>query len=109
MAKNKITVKERNKISILLISDITHITCSGYLSTIHTICGKRINVAKPLKEYENELSEFDFIRINHCTLVNFQYVTAVQLGKLRTLLVNNTSLKISRRKMQIVTKFLKNN
>jgi len=108
MRKDKITVKTQGKISMIVISDITHITCDGYLSTIHTISENRINVSKLLKEFEKELAECSFIRVNHCTLVNFNHITAIKLDKNRTLsLTDNTNIIISRRKWRFVAEFMK--
>lgn len=108
MEKDKITVKTQGKINMIVISDITHITCDGYVSTIHTICENNTKVSKLLKEFENELAECGFIRVNHCTLVNFKHITAIKLNKIRTLLLtNNTNIVISRRKWRFVAEFMK--
>jgi two-component system LytT family response regulator len=108
MGKNKILIKEMNRISMLPIDEITHITCNGYLSTIHTACEKFINVSKLLKEFESELTGSSFVRVNHSTLVNYDYVNTIEFGNIRTLtLCNNIKIKISRRKMKNIAEFLK--
>jgi two-component system LytT family response regulator len=109
MIKNeKITVKERDTVRFIETANVTHITCSGSLCTIHSTCEKSISICKLLKHFEEELASSGFVRVNHNTLVNFNHIANIKLGKYRKLiLADNTEVKISRRKMYKVYDFLK--
>ncbi|GHV34142.1 hypothetical protein FACS1894178_1070 [Bacteroidia bacterium] len=107
MKIEKLFVKDQHKINVIRIKNITHISCSGYVCTIHTQSTQFI-VSKLLKEFEIEFAESNFIRINHSTLVNLEYVENIEIGTNYLMnLSTGISLKISRRKIQMVEKLLK--
>jgi DNA-binding LytR/AlgR family response regulator len=59
--------------------------------------------SKLLKEFENELSSSNFIRINKSTLINLEQVEDIKFGKHRTVkLSTGISLKVSRRRIHII-------
>ncbi|MFT4022651.1 MAG: LytTR family DNA-binding domain-containing protein [Flavihumibacter sp.] len=63
-------------------------------------------VSKTLKEYEEILGEFGFMRVHKSYLVNRQHIT--QLNKEGTIVMtDNSKLAISRRRKDEVLKFLK--
>jgi len=108
LVTGKIIIKERNTVSFMNINDISHITCSGSLCTIHNICEKPKRVSKLLKQYEEELAESGFVRVNHNTLVNCNHISTVKLGKAHKLtLCNNIEINISRRKISIIHEYLR--
>ncbi len=65
----KIKVIDKYNVHFLDIDKIGYIECRGYISIIYTDDGKKLSVAKLLKNFEEELSEFGFIRINRSHLV----------------------------------------
>ncbi|MDR1543774.1 MAG: LytTR family transcriptional regulator [Prevotellaceae bacterium] len=108
MENDKIIIKERNKANLVPIDEITHIVCSSYMCQIYIISGSCINVSKLLKEFELELAEVNFLRINRCTLVNLRYINTIKFGKNPTItLCNNLNFKISRRKLHFISELLK--
>ncbi len=96
----KVRIKSKAKIHFIEMSQITHIICEGYLSRIYSLNFDIINVSKLLKSFEEELSEFGFVRANRSTLVNLYHVKEYISGSNRTLvLVNDTKINISRRRV----------
>ena len=98
-----VIVKEKGKITQLKMGKITHITCEGYLSSIHII-GKQepIKVSKSLKVFESELLEFGYLRANNNTLVNMKNIVSYQKGNKHNItLSSNKQIKISRRKLYL--------
>ena len=102
-----LTIKERDCISFLPLKDITHISCSGSLSTVYIVSRKPIRVSKLLKELEKELEDKGFVRINHNTIVNFNRLEHIKLEKDRLLVLDKEEFTISRRKMHKVREKIK--
>lgn len=94
----KITIKQRNNIQLCEIDKITHIKCNGYISTINLINSENIKVSKLLKEFEHELIDFIFIRVNRSTLVNVAHITKYNGGCSREIvMINGEIITVSRR------------
>ena len=52
--------------------------CDGYLSTVFLVEGKLFCVAKLLKEYKEDLSEYGFLRVNYNTLLNPKHISDIE-------------------------------
>jgi DNA-binding LytR/AlgR family response regulator len=94
-----ILIKNENYIKQVYLENICYIRCDSYLSSVYFNDGSFITCSKLLREFEEELSDFYFIRINHNTLINFKYFNGiVQQEKKRTLsLVDGSKFRVSRR------------
>lgn len=97
-SEQKIVVKTKTVSHILIIKDITHLVCDCYLTTIYTKSGECFMVAKLLKDFEQELADFGFVRINRNTMVNIIHVTSFANGRKRTVHLSNTSSFIMSRR-----------
>jgi two-component system LytT family response regulator len=96
----KITVKEKNNIRFFEINGITHLKCDGYITAIYFLDFKPIVVSKLLKDFEIELEEYGFIRVNRSTLVNLALVKKYTGGNKRMLeMCQGEQIKVSRRKV----------
>lgn len=96
----KIKIVSKSKTLFFEIAEITHIECDGYLSTVYSLNSQPFVVAKLLKLFERELSDYGFLRVNKCTLVNLLHVKEYSSGKERILtLKNDIKINISRRKV----------
>jgi DNA-binding LytR/AlgR family response regulator len=108
MKEPKIFIKEQNRISFIFLKDISYISCTGNFCEIHLVGEQVCSISKPLKEFEIELADCDFVRINHSTLVNFNHIENIKLGKNGMLyLLDGQGLKISRRRIKAVKKQMK--
>jgi DNA-binding LytR/AlgR family response regulator len=65
---------------------------------IHLKCGKKIMLAKTLKEFYKEFEKFGFFRVNRSVVINMKFVakTDEQFQNLR--LKNKLELTVSRRR-----------
>ncbi|MCL2435128.1 MAG: LytTR family transcriptional regulator DNA-binding domain-containing protein [Lentimicrobiaceae bacterium] len=98
----KLPIREKSKISFIDISEILYLQCDGYLTTIYLIDNKNIGVAKLLKQFEEELGKYGFLRANHHTLVNTQHINAIQISKQRRIIyIKEVEIQISRRKFYL--------
>lgn len=96
----KLVFKEKGKTHLVEIDKITHLTCEGSITKIHTIENDDVIVSKLLKYFEIELAEKGFIRANHNTIINLGKIDSIQSGKKRRVtLYNGIEVNISRRKM----------
>ena len=105
-----VIAKEKGKSTQIEMEKITHITCEGYLSSIHlTDREEPIKVSKLLKLYEGELLEFGFLRANNNTLVNTKnIVNLTKEENYNITLTSNKQIKISRRKLHLFKEFFEN-
>ncbi|MDR1552031.1 MAG: LytTR family transcriptional regulator [Prevotellaceae bacterium] len=86
------------------VARITHIVCDAYLCDVHIEGNEKIICSKLLKYFETELAGCGFIRIHHDTLVNAKYIRQINNKKKEITLIDNTRLKISRRKWVVIKK-----
>jgi len=104
----KLPVKEKSKISFIEISEILYLQCDGYLTTIYKIDMSRIDVAKLLKDFEDELSKHGFLRANHCTLINTRHIHTLKICKQQKVIyIKDVEIKISRRRFYLFKELLK--
>ena len=105
---HKIRIKEKSQISFIDIGEILYFQCEGYLTTIYLVNKTSINVSKLLKEFEDELTKFGFLRVNHHTLINVRYINHLKIWKQqRVIFINDIEIKISRRKFHLLKELLK--
>jgi two-component system LytT family response regulator len=96
----KIVLKEKDRITLLEMSDIIKLVCDSYITTVFCKQNSPISVSKLLKEFEEELSDYGFLRVNNNTIVNIRYIKTIITTPQRELtLTNNEKVKISRRKI----------
>ncbi|AXY72456.1 DNA-binding response regulator [Paraflavitalea soli] len=83
--------------------DIIRCESSNAYTSFYLADGQKIMVSKPIYEYEELLSDFGFIRCHQSHLVNKKYVKSlVKEDGGSLLLVDNTSIPISRNKKEAV-------
>ncbi|MBN2682293.1 MAG: LytTR family transcriptional regulator DNA-binding domain-containing protein [Bacteroidales bacterium] len=96
----KLVLKEKGKTHFVDLDIITHLSCEGYITKIHSIDNEEIIVSKLLKHFEIELAEQGFIRANHNTIINMSKIDSIQTSRKRTVkLINGMEINISRRKL----------
>lgn len=104
----KITVCQRDRKSIIEISNINYIRCSGDLTTIY-FCNDRkpVNVSKRLIHFEEELSEYGFVRSIRNHLINITQVKEILNSHYMQLTMKNgENLPVSRRKSSNLRHFI---
>jgi two-component system LytT family response regulator len=103
----KIVLRDSKNIFFVKISEILHCVASGSYTDFHLLDGRKITVSKPLKEYEQMLTPFNFIRTHNSHLVNIKQIS--RLDKTEggsVVLENGESIPISQRKWEQVLKLL---
>jgi DNA-binding LytR/AlgR family response regulator len=94
----RIVIHGKTKTQYLNVTDITHINCEDTLVITHT-SDFSISANKQLSEFEDELSDLGFIRINRSTLINQAHIKSYTGGEKKTLeLINGITFSVSRRR-----------
>ena len=70
----RIALNSADKIHMVYIIDIIRCESQGSYTIFHLKDKEQIVVTKNLKEYENLLEDYSFIRIHHSHLINFAYL-----------------------------------
>jgi len=104
-----IILEDKGKISQFNIENIIYFECDQYLSTIHLLNTiKTETFCKQLKNIEEELAKYGFLRVNRNILVNMKYVNNINRHKRYLIMESGIELKVSRSKWHNVRFFLKN-
>ena len=75
---NKISIATSHEVIIVNVSDIIHIEANNNYSHFHFINRPKLIVSKTLKEYEELLAPYNFIRIHQSHLINKDHVESVK-------------------------------
>jgi two-component system, LytTR family, response regulator len=70
----RIALNSADKIHMVYVADIIRCESQGSYTVFHLKDKEQIVVTKNLKEYENLLEDYSFIRIHHSHLINFAYL-----------------------------------
>lgn len=96
----KLVLKEKDCITLLEMSEVIKLVCESYITTVFCKQNAPISVSKLLKEFEEELTDYGFLRVSNNTIVNIRYIkTIITTPQRELILTNNERVKISRRKI----------
>ncbi|NJO92809.1 MAG: response regulator transcription factor [Chloroflexia bacterium] len=94
----KICVSTADGIEFLKVYDIIYCEASGSYTTIYLKNRDKLLLSKHLKEYENLLSDYEFMRVHNSYLVNLQEVKSfVKSDGGYILMNNNAQISISQK------------
>ena len=96
---NKISLPGTYGFNVIDTGDIMYVEADSNYSIFHLKTGEKLVISKPLKEFEETLESFDFIRIHKSAIINLRYVKSYSnKNGLQVLLSNNVVLPVSRRR-----------
>ena len=72
--KKKIVLKDSNSIYFIHVNEIIRCESSGQYTEFYIEESKRIVISRPLKEYEELLEPYGFIRPHHSHLINIEKI-----------------------------------
>jgi len=105
----KIVLREADSIHFVRTADIVRCESEGPYTHFHLVDGRHLIISKNLKEYEDMLLEYGFVRTHHSHLVNFSKI--VRLDKIDSgmlVLDNGDQIPIAQRKREQIMEMLKN-
>jgi two-component system LytT family response regulator len=112
--EQKLGIPTQNGIRFINIKDISHCQADGNYTMIHLVQPpKRELASKTLKDFEEHLSAFNFIRVHRSYLINLQYVKEYQRSSFSdevdsdggcVVMLNNAIIPVSRDKRKLLLK-----
>ncbi|QES90312.1 LytR/AlgR family response regulator transcription factor [Rhizosphaericola mali] len=108
--EHKLALSTFKEIRFVYTSEILRCESSNAYTTFYLSDGKNIMVSNPIYEYEELLTEYDFIRCHQSHLVNKKFIKSlIREDGGYLLLTDDTQIPISRSKKEIVLKSLTSN
>lgn len=99
--QKKIVLKTAEQIFVISIKDIVHLESDKNYTFFFTSDGKKILVSKTLKEYEELLTAFGFIRVHQSHLINIDYIDRYDKREGGFVVMkNNSTIPVSSRKKE---------
>jgi two-component system LytT family response regulator len=98
---HKITLPTKNGFELEEAKNIVYLEASGSYSVLVMNTGNKILVSKSLKEFEEMLTENNFVRVHHSYIVNIYYVREFIKGRGGTIsMKNGDHIEVAVRKKQ---------
>lgn len=95
----KIPIASDNTVQFVPVNDIIRIESQSNYSTVHFTSRTKLLVAKTLKEFEDQLTPHNFLRVHHSHLVNLAHVIGYKNQDSGYIIMQgNEIIEISRRK-----------
>ncbi|WP_420318255.1 LytR/AlgR family response regulator transcription factor [Ekhidna sp.] len=93
--KPHLSIKTGYKLKSVALEDIVWIQSDDYCVKVHTE-DRTFTLRQSLKDLENKLAPFRFIRIHRTALLNLNYLDQINLETSRVLLTNNDEIPYSK-------------
>lgn len=107
--EKKIVLKDSESIYFVKVSDIVHCKAEGPYTEFYLIPQQKIIISKSLKEYEELLEPFGFIRTHHSHLINIKRIVRFDKADGGTLILENKQVvPVSQRKREQIMELLNN-
>lgn len=107
-ADKKIVLKELDAIHVIKVKDLVCCEASGIYTTFYIDNNKQIVVSKNLKEYEEILEPYEFLRVHNSFLINANKIEKYEKNDGGFLIMEGGQrVPVSQRKKDVVISFLK--
>lgn len=107
LKEKKIVLKDSNSIYFVNVTDIIRCESDGQYTEFYIENTKKIVISKSLKEYEEMLESYGFIRPHHSHLININKILRFNKGDGGTLVMqNNDEIPVSHRKKAQILQIL---
>ena len=94
----KISISTSDKIHLIEVDNIIRCESDNYYTIIYFKDGTNLLVSKTLKEMEQKLEEYDFVRTHKSHLVNMRCIMNFIKDEMMVLLTDGTKVPVSKRK-----------
>lgn len=97
----KIVLKDKDSIYFVKVNDIIRCHAEGPYTEFFIAGGQKITISKTLKEYEEMLEPFGFIRAHHSHLINIRKIIRFdKTDGCNLIMENNDEVPVSQRKKE---------
>lgn len=104
----KIVLKTSDNIYVINVKNIIRCLSESNYTTLYINDKRKIVISKTLKEYENLLCEFGFIRIHRSHLININYIERYSKDNSILHMKDNSQIPVSHRKKDQLIQILEN-
>ncbi len=108
LAVRKISISTTDKIHLIEVDNIIRCESDNYYTIIHFKNGTNLMVSKTLKEMEQKLEEYNFVRTHKSHLVNIKCVINFLKEEMMVLLSDGTKIPVSKRKKENILEIINN-
>ncbi len=108
LAVRKISLSTTDKIHLIDIDNIIRCESDNYYTIIYFKDGTSLMVSKTLKEMEQKLEEFDFVRTHKSHLVNIRCIMNFIKDEMMVLLTDGVKVPVSKRKKEKIMEVINN-
>jgi two-component system LytT family response regulator len=103
----KIVLRDSESFHFVNVSDIIRCEADGAYTRFHITGMKEILISKGLKEYEDMLTAYNFIRVHHSHLINLRQVVRFDKADGGALIMaNKDNVPVSQRKREVLLEAL---
>lgn len=105
----KVVLSTSKEVIVVDTTDIVRLKSDSFYTNVFLKNGDSIFLTKTLKEFENMLSDYGFVRIHNSHLVNIKCITSFNKKEGGSVVLNdNTMIPVSRRKKSKLISALEN-
>ncbi|MBR9861448.1 response regulator transcription factor [bacterium] len=108
LQQDKLTINSSGETLFVNIADIIHCASVGNYTRFHFKDDSKILVPKTLKEIEEKLEAFGFLRVHKSHLVNMNYATKLRTKELQLVLKDDSTLPVSHRRKTLLNSYFEN-
>lgn len=103
----KIVLKDNESIYFVKVSDIVRCKAEGPYTEFYLMSDQKIIISKSLKEYEEVLEPFGFVRTHHSHLINIKHISRFDKADGGVLVLDNEHVvPVSQRKRELILELL---
>ena len=104
----KISISTTDKIHLIDVDDIIRCESDNYYTIIYFKDGTSLMVSKTLKEMDQKLEEYDFVRTHKSHLVNMRCIKNFIKDEMMVLMTDDTKVPVSKRKKELILEVINN-
>ena len=104
----KISLSTADKIHLINVDDIIRCESDNYYTIIYFKDGTNLMVSKTLKEIDQKLEEYDFVRTHKSHLVNMRCIKNFIKDEMMVVMTDDTKVPVSKRKKERILEVINN-
>lgn len=104
----KISISTTDKIHLIEVDNIIRCESDNYYSILYFKNGTNLMVSKTLKEMEQKLEEYDFVRTHKSHLVNIRCIMNFIKDEMMVLMSDGSKVPVSKRKKEKILEIINN-
>ncbi|WP_025742097.1 LytR/AlgR family response regulator transcription factor [Aquimarina pacifica] len=102
----KIVLKNADAINVIDISDIIYAKSDNNYTTFLIASGKEILVSKPLKSFEKQLSNYNFLRVHQSYLINLNQISSYDKRNEEIILLHTHAIPVAQSRKKELIKYI---